>query len=224
VCTGRAIGESRWPFLLIVKKVERLDVEIPIRAGWSAVFKGVLRLRETIHYANRLASLKMTRFVGVILLFLVFLSVTSSAATYYVSSSTGNDSNNGTSAASAWQTIGQVNGQTFQPGDSILFKRGDVWNESLVPSSSGSSGNPIAFDAYGTGPAPNLTGYYSVPSSAWVHVSGNAWKAPLPATYTTVNFCLFGSIWGQKVSAVASNLTAQGNFYFADGYVYVYPL
>ncbi|MFZ0817878.1 MAG: hypothetical protein WAM78_20305 [Candidatus Sulfotelmatobacter sp.] len=123
-----------------------------------------------------------------------------------------------------WKTITQVNAQTFSPGDSILFKRGDVWNESLVPPSSGTSGNPIVFDAYGTGAAPNLTGYYAVPSSAWVHVSGNAWKSPLPATYSTINFCLFGSIWGQKVAAASSNLTAQWNFYFANGYVYVYSV
>jgi hypothetical protein len=141
-----------------------------------------------------------------------------------VSSSAGSDTNNGTSASTPWQTIGHVNAQSFQPGDSILFKRGDVWNESLVPPSSGTSGNPIAFDAYGTGAAPNLTGYYAVPSSAWVHVSGNAWKAPLPATYSTITFCLFGSIWGQKVAAVSSNLTAQWNFYFANGYIYTYSV
>src|SRR5208283_1040713 len=144
------------------------------------------------------------------------------ATTYYVSSSTGSDLNGGTSAAAAWQTIGHVNLQTFLPGDSVLFKRGDVWNESLVPGSSGSAGNPIAFDAYGTGAAPNLTGYYAVPSSAWVNVTGNAWKAPLPSTFTAVNFCLFGSIWGQKVAPATSNLTAQGNFYLANGYIYIF--
>ena len=145
-----------------------------------------------------------------------------SATTYYVSSSTGNDASGGTSGETAWQTIAHVNGQTFQPGDSILFKRGDVWNESLVPGSSGSSGNPITFDAYGTGAAPNLTGYYTVPSTAWVLVTGNAWKAAVPATFTTINFCLFGSIWGQKVAAVSSNLTTPGNFYLANGFVYVF--
>ena len=88
--------------------------------------------------------------------------------------------------------------------------------------SSGSSGNPITFDAYGTGAAPNLTGYYAVPTTAWVLVTGNAWKAPVPATYTTVNFCLFGSVWGQKVGAATSNLTARWDFYLANGFVYVY--
>jgi hypothetical protein len=147
-----------------------------------------------------------------------------SATTYYVSSSTGNDANSGTASNAAWQTIAHVNAQTFQPGDSILFRRGDVWNESLVPPSSGTSGNAIAFDAYGSGAAPVLTGYYSVPSSAWVFVTGNAWKAPVPSTYTAVNFCLFGSVWGQKVSAVSSNLTAQWDFYLANGYIYVYSV
>ena len=144
--------------------------------------------------------------------------------TYYVSSSLGNDGNNGTAAATPWQTIGQVNAQTFLPGDSILLRRGDVWNESLVPPSSGVSGNPISFDAYGTGAPPNLTGYYAVPTTAWVLVTGNAWKAPLPAVYSTINFCLFGSVWGQKVAAVSSNLTAQWDFYLANGYVYVYSV
>jgi len=105
-----------------------------------------------------------------------------------------------------------------------LLKRGDVWNESLAPPSSGTSGNPIMFDAYGTGAAPNLTGYYAIPASAWVNVTGNAWKAAVPSTFTTVNFCLFGSVWGQKVGAVTTNLTAQWDFYLATGHVYVYPL
>jgi len=146
------------------------------------------------------------------------------ATTYYVSSSTGSDASSGTSVASAWKTLAKVNGQTFQAGDSILLKRGDVWNESLVPPSSGASGNPITFDAYGTGAPPNLTGYYAVPSSAWVQVTGNDWKAPVPSTYTTINFCLFGSVWGQKVGAASGNLTAQWDFYFANGYVYVYSV
>src|SRR6202034_788626 len=188
-----------------------MAVEVSLKAGRGAKGQGIL------------AALRMTGMWSVVILF-VMCSASAWATTYYVSSSAGSDTNNGTSASTPWQTVGHVNAQSFQPGDSILFKRGDVWNESLVPPSSGASGNPIVFDAYGTGAAPNLTGYYAVPASAWVHVSGNAWKAPLPATYSTINFCLFGSIWGQKVAAVSSNLTAQWNFYFANGYVYVYSV
>ena len=123
------------------------------------------------------------------------------ATTYYLSSSAGNDSNNGTSAATPWQTnFGMSMGRRLNPGDSVLFKRGDVWNESLAPASSGSSGNPIAFGAYGAGAPPNLTGYYAVPSAKWEVVTGNAWKAQVPSTFTAINFCLFGSVWGPEGS------------------------
>ncbi len=160
----------------------------------------------------------------IFIILMIELSGLASATTYYVSSSSGNDANGGTSSLTAWQTIAKVNSQTFLPGDSILFRRGDIWNESLVPPSSGAAGNPITFDAYGTGPAPNFTGYYAVPSSAWVLVTGNAWKAPLAASYSTINFCLFGSVWGQKVAASSSNLKGQWDFYFANGYLYVYSV
>src|SRR5271165_4987429 len=142
-----------------------MAVEVPIKVGDSAKSRDVLRLHKTIRKANSLAALRMTGLIGVVLS-LVMSSATASGITYYVSSSSGNDSNSGTSASSSWQTIAHVNGQTFQPGDSILFKRGDAWNESLAPPSSGSSGNPITFDAYGTGAAPNVTGYYAVPTTA----------------------------------------------------------
>ena len=183
---------------------------------------GILRLRAAARFACRRASLRMTWIAFVITFFLCVPFA--GATTYYVSSSAGNDANAGTSSATAWQTIAKVNSQTFAAGDSILLKRGDVWNESLAPPSSGTSGNPIMFDAYGTGAAPNLTGYYAIPASAWVNVTGNAWKAAVPSTFTTVNFCLFGSVWGQKVGAVTTNLTAQWDFYLATGHVYVYPL
>jgi hypothetical protein len=214
-----------------------MAVKVSIKAGKSAKGRRVAairserarRLRRAIRSTSRRApsamiavKVKVARKI-LVFVFLVWSGV-ASATTYYVSSSTGSDANNGTSASTPWQTIAHVNGQTFSPGDSILFKRGDVWNESLATASSGSSGNPIAFDAYGTGAAPNLTGYYAVPTTAWVPVTGNAWKAPVPATYTSINFCLFGSIWGQKVAAVSSNLTAQWDFYLANGYVYVYSV
>jgi hypothetical protein len=211
---------SHWlrPVAFLLTQEKGIVVEILFKIGCHVGVK-IYRLHNRIRFANSIASLRVT------LLFLLAVSgAPASATTYYVSSSAGNDSNVGISAATAWQTIAQVNSQTFQPGDSVLFKRGDVWNESLVPPSSGSAGQPIAFDAYGTGAAPNLTGYYAVPSSAWVFVSGNAWKASLPSAYSTINFCLFGSIWGQKVSAVTTNLTAQWDFYLANGYVYVFSV
>ena len=228
-------------------------MEIPIRAGEATEKHEVLRLRGgyaslaaashrmrvgwMIRAALHSASLRMAgepesqgfrlanaRSLGMTLAFVFLLCAMASGTTYYVSSSSGSDGNTGTSTSAAWATLAHVNAQTFQPGDSILFKRGDVWNESLVPPSSGTAGNPISFDAYGTGAPPNFTGWYVIPTTAWVNVTGNAWKAQVPSTYTTVNFCLFGSVWGQKVPAVSSNLTAPWDFYLANGYLYVYSV
>src|SRR3954470_16201969 len=112
------------------------------------------------------------------------------AATFYVDATGGLDTNDGLSQATAWKTVAKVNGATFSAGDQILFKRGQVWNESLVPPSSGASGNPIVFDAYGTGEAPTLTGYVPLPSTSWTLDSGNVWKTSI--TSTSFNYVLFG--------------------------------
>lgn len=68
---------------------------------------------------------------------------------YYVSNSTGDDNNNGVSVDSPWETLGKVNSETFLPSDIILFKRGDRWNEALIPSTSGEIGKSILYGAYG---------------------------------------------------------------------------
>lgn len=80
------------------------------------------------------------------------------AATYYVDDTGGNDSNAGTSSGAAWRTLTKVNGQTFAPGDSLLFKAGGVWTGQLHPLGTGSSGNAITIDRYGTGAAPLIQG------------------------------------------------------------------
>ncbi len=198
-------------------------MKVLIRDRSEGKRQGILRLRGAIRLANGPASLRMTR-AWIITCTFACLLCSARATSYYVSSSGGSDSNAGTSSGAAWQTLAKVNGQTFLPGDSILFRRGDVWNESLVPPSSGTSGSPITFDAYGIGAPPNFTGYYAVPSTAWVLVSGTAWKAAVPSVVSAVNFCLFGSVWGQKVAASTSNLTAQWDFYLASGFIYVYSV
>lgn len=74
-------------------------------------------------------------------------------AVYYVSKIDGNDNNSGRLPESAWRTTSKVNGTTFAPGDVVLFKRGDTWDEKLNPISSGTKENPILFGAYGGGGA-----------------------------------------------------------------------
>ena len=91
----------------------------------------------------------------------LLLSSTAMATTYYVDSATGSESNPGT-LAQPWLSIGagsKVNTVLFQPGDTILFKRGSSWTGFIQPARcGGTEGNPITFDAYGTGPKPVING------------------------------------------------------------------
>ena len=104
------------------------------------------------------------------------------AATYYVDSVGGNNANNGTSSSTPWQTIAKVNSSTFNPGDSILFKRGDIWREQLSIPSSGATSSPITFRAYGTGMNPEIAGSNIVATSSWSLVSGSMYKATVTPT------------------------------------------
>ncbi|MCQ6562324.1 SGNH/GDSL hydrolase family protein [Paenibacillus mendelii] len=87
---------------------------------------------------------------------------TGSGQTYYVSSSAGSDSNSGTSSTDAWKTLTKVSSMTFQPGDTILLKKGDTWtNETLYLKGNGSIANWITLSAYGTGDRPVISPYAS---------------------------------------------------------------
>jgi hypothetical protein len=77
--------------------------------------------------------------------------------TYYVDNVNGSDSNDGKSTYTPWKTIKKVNSFYFKAGDIIKFKRGGVWREQLNISSSGISGSPIIFTAYGTGNKPKIS-------------------------------------------------------------------
>lgn len=90
------------------------------------------------------------------LFLILFLSATASAVDYFVDDRQGNNSLPGTSSEYAWKTVSKVNRSDFKPGDRILFRRGGVWEETLVISSSGRPEAPILFSAYGAGPNPRI--------------------------------------------------------------------
>ena len=88
------------------------------------------------------------------LFFFLFIIQIFPQTIYYVSSSKGNNSNNGTSQDTPWKSISKVNSSSFNPGDQILFKRGDQFAETLIISSNGTAGNYILFSSYGNGELP----------------------------------------------------------------------
>jgi hypothetical protein len=147
-----------------------------------------------------------------------------SATTYYVDP-TGSNANDGLSPATAWRTLLKVGISSFSPGDVILFKRDAVWNEWLTPPSSGASGSPIKFDAYGNGRPPEFTGLYTTTTSQWTNTSGNVWQNSLTATQTidSLKFVQFGSLWG--ISQTSQAALARDRDWFYDSttqILYVY--
>lgn len=81
---------------------------------------------------------------------------------YYVDSGGGDDDNTGTSESSPWKTLDQVSSMTYQPGDSIYFKRGSSYTGTVTINGDGTASNPITISTYGDGSAPRFTseGYY----------------------------------------------------------------
>lgn len=110
------------------------------------------------------------------LVILLLFSQLVSATTYYVSN-TGNDTNTGASPSAPWKTIAKVNSMMsgLAPGDSVLFKRGDVFKERLTITRSGTAVLPIVFSSYGAGPKALLDGKDTL--SGWTLYGGNIWRA-----------------------------------------------
>ena len=78
--------------------------------------------------------------------------------TMYVSSSGGSDLNNGVDESSAWKTLQKVSSLLLLPGDSLLFKAGDVFNGQLRINGSGDENNRIYIGKYGEGELPEIDG------------------------------------------------------------------
>ena len=113
--------------------------------------------------------------------FLLGLFSTTFATNYYISNADGNDNNNGTSATTAWKTINKVNSSNslFVAGDSVFFKKGDIFYGSLtISGKSGTEAKPIVYTTYGTGNMPILRGSQKVTN--WTLHNGKIWKANLP--------------------------------------------
>ena len=73
--------------------------------------------------------------------------------TFHVSAA-GNDDASGLSPKLAWKTLDRVNRATFEPGDAILLRSGDVWKGQLLLQGSGAEHKPILLGRYGSGGLP----------------------------------------------------------------------
>jgi hypothetical protein len=149
--------------------------------------------------------------------FVLLMVATASATTYYVDPA-GSNANDGLTPQTAWRTLLKVGISSFNPRDIVLFKRDAVWNEWLTPPSSGTAGNLIKFDAYGSGRPPEFTGRYQTKSNDWSNTSGSVWQITLSAEQpiSQLKFVEFGTIWGNSQTAQA-NLAHDRDWYYDPG-------
>ena len=79
--------------------------------------------------------------------------------TYYVDSKGGNDSNDGTSESKAFKTLDKVNGLNLEPGDTVLLKKGSVFEDQALKftkEDSGTAEAPVKVSTYGEGDRPKI--------------------------------------------------------------------
>ena len=89
-----------------------------------------------------------------ILAALLSVSAQAGATVYYVDRVNGSDAYAGASSTAARQSLYRVSQASLAPGDSVLLKRGQVWNEQLSIPASGAADAPITFGAFGIAAAP----------------------------------------------------------------------
>jgi parallel beta-helix repeat protein len=111
--------------------------------------------------------------------------------TYYFSTNSGDDSRSVAQAQSPstpWRSLAKLN-QVFpqmQPGDSVLFNRGEVYYGAIVAGASGSAARPIVIAAYGQGYDPVISGF-SRPVGWKAGVATGVWQAPCESCGVRVN-------------------------------------
>ncbi|MDC7288758.1 discoidin domain-containing protein [Blautia schinkii] len=71
---------------------------------------------------------------------------------YYVDSEAGNDANDGKTEGGAFKTLAKINALTLQPGDSVLLKKGSIFDDQqLYPKGKGTAEEHILIGSYGDG-------------------------------------------------------------------------
>lgn len=165
--------------------------------------------------AGNLLRISMRYSIQFALTLLICCSLTN-AATYYVSPN-GDDTADGASADHPWQTCTKVNACKFIAGDTILFQRGGEWRDHLQASSSGESGKPITYDAYGRGAKPTILGSDLLDNAKFTPVGENKYAYPI-ATQADSALCdqvFIPSVWAAGKLTITSSTDPR-----SDGKVY----
>jgi hypothetical protein len=152
-------------------------------------------------------------------------ALTSTAATataqtfsYYVDSVNGSDSNPGT-LANPWKTIAKMTLAKLTPGQSVGFKCGGVWRETLNVGASGTAASPVTYGTYGTGAPPILTGANNITGFAADLTRAAVWNATVT---TQPNVIVVGSAIPHAMATSKAAIAAPGDWYWAAGALSVF--
>tara|TARA_B100000809_G_C15131850_1_gene528794 strand:- start:313 stop:3774 length:3462 start_codon:yes stop_codon:yes gene_type:complete len=130
--------------------------------------------------------------------------------TFYVSAA-GNDSNNG-SITAPWKTLTKAsaaanrlsNGGLLNPGDKILFNKGDIFEGNFQIKCSGTAAKPIEIGSYGTGELPILSGSGNIPTGDFIET----------IKMTDASHILMNNLWIKNDRQVGLGWTGSGNSSF----------
>jgi hypothetical protein len=108
---------------------------------------------------------KLISFISVSLL--ILFNEATAGNNYYFSSSTGDDARTSIQArnpATPWKTITKLNSffSSLSAGDSVLFKKNDIFEGTITPTISGTLTSPIIISSYGSGAKPVISGFQTV--------------------------------------------------------------
>ena len=148
----------------------------------------------------------------IIIIPLLFFTLILSATNYYVKNG-GNNALSGTSDANAWETIAKVNSSAFLPGDSILFKKGNIFCGYLIIPSSGNASNRIVFGAYGTGDNPILTPNDTITGLTWTPYGSDGIYSTTDITWNPGNILINGNT---KINKLYDGYFSSPNPYYSN--------
>lgn len=162
--------------------------------AWPSVASGSYSIT-AIAYDNQNLSTKST---AVSIKVTEPISATSAKKTYYVSNSDPNADDNGAGTIDhPWKTLDKVNAfvktSVHQPGDWIVFKRGDTFNGQIYVNKSGTAVDRIGFGAYGSGNKPVISGFQTI--SSWTSAGSGVYYSTLSNNCSTILFS--GSVKGK---------------------------
>lgn len=128
---------------------------------------------------------------------LLFLSFNSFGRNFYFSNSIGNDTRTSTQAqnpSTPWKSIARLNSYfpSLLPGDSILFRRGEVFYGTIVVTKSGTSTQPIILGAYGTGSKPVISGFSTL--TGWTSLGSGIYQASASACKSSLNMVTLNGV------------------------------